>query len=101
MYIYVTLNEGQGQYNQHVMHSGVWGRHHAKLDDDDFNSFWVIACQGHTHTDPPPTHTHTPTHRHGLGFTLKFALQAKTEQFFCGLASSEVNDIDTMILILW
>ena len=48
--ICVTLNESQGQYNEHVMHSHVWGIHHAKFDDDDFNSFWGTACEGHTHT---------------------------------------------------
>ena len=32
------------------MHSHVWGSYHAKFDDDDFNSFRRIACEGHTHT---------------------------------------------------
>ena len=40
----------QGQYNSHMMHSHVWGSHHAKFDDDDFNSFQGITCEGHTHT---------------------------------------------------
>ena len=37
-----------------MIYSHVWGSHSAKFDDDDFNSFWGIACVGHTHT-----HTHT------------------------------------------
>ena len=45
------LNEGQGQYNEHVMHPHAWGSHHAKFDDDDLNSFGGIACEGHRHTD--------------------------------------------------
>ena len=57
--ICVTLNEGQVQYNWHVMHSHVWGSHRAEFDDDDFNSFRGIACDGHAHT-----HTHTHTHMH-------------------------------------
>ena len=36
----------------------------AKFDDDDFNSFGGIACDGHTHTH---------TRRHGLGSTVKFS----------------------------
>ena len=49
--ICVNLNEGQGQYNEHVMH------YHAKFDGDDFHSFRGIVCEGHTQeTD---THTHT------------------------------------------
>ena len=45
----MTLNKGQGQYNSHVMRYHVRGRPRAKLDDDDFNSFWGIACEGNTH----------------------------------------------------
>ena len=40
--ICVTLNEGQGQYRhffKQVMHSHTGGRHRAKFDDDNFNSF--------------------------------------------------------------
>ena len=52
------------------MHSHIWGRHRAKFDDDDFNSFRGIACEGHKHTH---------RHRHSLGWTaLKFALQTKS-----------------------
>ena len=47
--ICVILNEGQGQYNEHMMHSRVWGSHCANIDDDDFNSFREIACEGQTH----------------------------------------------------
>ena len=32
------------------MHSRNRGSHRAKFDYDDFNSFRVIACDGHTHT---------------------------------------------------
>ena len=32
------------------------GSHHAKFDDDDFNSFRRITCEGHTDTQ---RHTHT------------------------------------------
>ena len=45
----MTLNEGQGQYNEHEMHSHVWASSCAKFDDDDFNIFWGIACEGNTH----------------------------------------------------
>ena len=38
------------------MHCHLWGSHHAKFDDDVFNSFWGNACKGQTRTD---THTHT------------------------------------------
>ena len=31
------------------MHYHVWGGHHAKFDDDDFNTFRGIACEGQTH----------------------------------------------------
>ena len=53
--ICVTLNEGQGQYNEHVTHSHLWGIHHVKFDKD-FDGFQGIACKGDTHTH---THTHT------------------------------------------
>ena len=33
------------------MHYHVWGSCHAKFDDDGFNTFRRIACEGHTHTD--------------------------------------------------
>ena len=33
------------------MHSHVRGCHRAKFDDNDFNSFRRIACEGHTHRD--------------------------------------------------
>ena len=46
------------------MHSHVWCSHCAKFDDDVFNSFRGIACEGHPH-------------RHSLDSTLKFALQTK------------------------
>ena len=54
--IYVTFDDGQGQYNYHVMHSHVWGNLCAKFDDDDINSFRGIACEGHTqaHTETRP-----------------------------------------------
>ena len=42
--ICVTLIEGQGQYNEHMMHVHVWGSHRAKFNDD-FNSFQEIACE--------------------------------------------------------
>ena len=64
--ICMTLNEGQGQYSWHVMHSHVWGSHCDKLDGNDFNSFRGIGCEGQTHTNRQP-HTHT------LRSTLKFA----------------------------
>ena len=32
------------------MHCHVWGSYHAKFDDDVFNSFRGIACEGHIHT---------------------------------------------------
>ena len=35
--ILVTLNEGQGQYNEHMLHYPVWGSHRATFDDYDFN----------------------------------------------------------------
>ena len=47
----MALNDGQGQYNEHLMPYNVWGSYCAKFDDDDFNSFWRIACEGHRHTD--------------------------------------------------
>ena len=53
--ICVTLNEDQGQYNEHMMHYHVSGSHHAKFDDDDFNRFRGIAREGQTHM-------HTDTH---------------------------------------
>ena len=55
--ISVTLNEGQGRYNQHVMHYHVWRSHCPKFDDDDFNNFGGIACEGQTHRQTQ-THTH-------------------------------------------
>ena len=37
--IYVTLDEGQGQHIEHVMHSHhVTGSNRAKFDDDDINT---------------------------------------------------------------
>ena len=54
--ICVTLNEGQGHYNEHMMHSHVWGSYHAKFDDDDYNIFQAITCKGQSHT-----HTNTLT----------------------------------------
>ena len=30
------------------MHFHVLGSHHVKFDDDDFNSFWGIACEAQT-----------------------------------------------------
>ena len=32
------------------MHPHVWASHHAKFEDDDFNSLQTIACEGDTHT---------------------------------------------------
>ena len=40
------------------MHYHVWGSHHAKFDDDDFNRFWGIDHDRHTCTR---THTYTQT----------------------------------------
>ena len=70
--ICVTLNEGQGQHNEHMMHSHAWGSRCAKLDDDNFQ--WIVSEESpardrHTHTErlgvvyvnfvkqklPPPT----------------------------------------------
>ena len=56
--IWVTLNEGQGQHNEHVMHYHAWGSYYAKFDDDNFNSFWGIICEGATHRQ---TDRHTQT----------------------------------------
>ena len=47
--ICATLNEGQVQCTYHVMHAHVCGRHRANFDDNGFNSFRGIACEGHTH----------------------------------------------------
>ena len=46
----MILNEGQGQYNLHAMHSHISDSHHAKFDNDLTNSFRGIACEGHTRT---------------------------------------------------
>ena len=46
----VTLNESQGQYTRHIMHSHAWGRHRSTFVDDGFDSFRGIACEEHTHT---------------------------------------------------
>ena len=32
------------------MHSHLCGSHRAMFDDDDFNSYQGIACEGHRHT---------------------------------------------------
>ena len=32
------------------MHSHDWGSHRVNFDDDDFNSFRGITCDGQTHT---------------------------------------------------
>ena len=53
------MNEGQGQYNLHMMHFYVRGSHRAKFDNN-FNSFQGIACEGHTQTQMN-THTHGQT----------------------------------------
>ena len=37
--IRVTLNEGQGQYNEHVMHLMQLS---TKLDDDDFKGLFIL-----------------------------------------------------------
>ena len=43
--ICLTLHEGQGQYNEHVMHSHVWGSHSANVDDDDDLRLWKPKLQ--------------------------------------------------------
>ena len=73
--IYVTVNEGQGQYNSHVMHAHIWGSNLVKFDVDVFNSFWGIACDGRTHT-----HTHTHTRTRASSCTLKFVKSLTTSQ---------------------
>ena len=40
--ICVNLNEGQGQYNEHVMLSHVRGSHRVKFDDDAFIIIIII-----------------------------------------------------------
>ena len=57
------------------MHSHVWGSHRAKFDDDDFNNFGGIACEGqtHTHTHFIHRHAHTLTQTDSGLSTLKFA----------------------------
>ena len=57
----MTLDEGQGQYNYHLMHSHVWGSHRAKFDDDCFNRVGGIASEGHTETDQTQEQTDTDT----------------------------------------
>ena len=47
--ICATWKEGQGQYNENVMDYHAGGSHHAKFDDDDFNSFRGITSEGQTH----------------------------------------------------
>ena len=55
----MPLNDGQGQYNEHVMYSHVWGNHRAKVDDDDLNDdFRGIRLRG-TDTHTEDTHTQT------------------------------------------
>ena len=75
---YVTLNWGQCEYNSHVMHSHIRGNHRAKLDDDDFNSFRGIACEGHAHTHAR-THvcTHTVTYTHSKTALAYLPIMAK------------------------
>ena len=51
--IYVTLNEGQDAYNEHMMYSRVWGSHRAK-PNDEINSARGIVCEVQTHL-----HTYT------------------------------------------
>ena len=60
------------------MHYHVWGSYHAKFDDDDFNTFQGIACEGHTYD----THTHTQRLGGGGGrsSTLTFAKSLTTLQ---------------------
>ena len=78
----MTLNEGHGQYNEHVMHSHVCGSRHAKFDGDDFNSFRGIACEGQTDTHRD-RHTHTDKHTHthtGSSIVNKVALGLSKQQ---------------------
>ena len=53
----MTLSEGQGQLNEHVMHSQIWGSYCAKFDDDDFNN----RLQGPHRQIDGHTDTHTDT----------------------------------------
>ena len=50
----VTLNKLKGKVNiisKWYISYHVWGsRYRAKFEDEDFDSFWGIACEGHTHT---------------------------------------------------
>ena len=63
------------------MHSHPRGSHRAKFDDDDINSFRLIACEGHAHTrliaceghTHPHTHAHPPPPTH-KGFCLVYIL---------------------------
>ena len=71
----VTLNEGQGQYNWHVMHAHVQGSHLAKFDDVDLNSFQGIACEGHTHRHIHTAHTHRHTHKVAYDFGKKIQVE--------------------------
>ena len=74
----MTLNKGQCQYNQHVMHYSVWCSNRAKFDGDDFNCFRGNDCEEKTHRQ---THRHTHTHRQtdkSLVYVLAFSKSSKT-----------------------
>ena len=69
------------------MHPYVRGSHRAKIDDDDFNFFRGIACEGYTHT-----HTHT----HGLSHKQK---QAKKQRLNVDdVQSRNVDDITCKVI---
>ena len=46
--IWVTLNEGQSQYNEHVMHSHYWSNHSVEFDSRRFTDVRDMAGDGQT-----------------------------------------------------
>ena len=56
------------------MHAHVQSSNRAMIDDDNFNSFWGIASEGHTHRQ---TEVHKQTQGR-LWLYVNFALQTKS-----------------------
>ena len=72
--IFVTLNEGQRQYNEHVMPYHIWNSYLF-----DYDSFRAFACEGHTQRQTDrQTHTHRDSGSSILNFFQNKTLRTKS-----------------------